>query len=474
MNSTKTISLLKMLRSWDLIDFEKFVSSPFFNKNQNLLKLFSTLKKEHPNYHPDNIKKEKIFKKVFGNQKFDERKLRYLSSDLSKLLEEYIIYKSLKKDSFTQKTYLLKFYALHGLNKQYSQVEEELKKELTQTSLRDSDFYFKTFVLDEIKYNHTLINSLRELDNNLQQLVNNLDYFYLSKKLKYTCEMLNRERILNINYEKHFYQEIKQLLEITNFEKIPSVEVYKDIFFMYIKEKKSEMHYEYLISKLDNFSNSFSKEELTDLYLFAQNYCTQQINLGNGVYLNKIFDLFQKMLELELVFENGYIKPNLFKNIVTAGLRLEKYEWTENFIYEYKNRLEPRFMDNAFTYNLAWLHFAKKEYKKTLRLLSSTDYMDVYYLLDSKTLLLKTFYELNEYEPFYALCDSFYVYLRRNDTVSESKISLYKNFIRYIKAMMKAKEDGKKPSEKLKDEIRTAKNSVDTPWLLKKFEELTA
>ena len=52
-------------------------------------------------------------------------------------------------------------------------------------------------------------------------------------------------------------------------------------------------------------------------------------------------------------------------------------------------------------------------------MLLKVEFNDVYYHLDSKSLLMKVYFELDEYDAFSSLVDAFKIYLRRNQTISE-------------------------------------------------------
>jgi len=87
MHKSKPVMILKAFTSQDMKEFDKFVASPFYNKNDILVKLFGILKKEHPDYEGTGVDREKIYYKLFNSKEFDESKLRYAFSDLSKLLK---------------------------------------------------------------------------------------------------------------------------------------------------------------------------------------------------------------------------------------------------------------------------------------------------------------------------------------------------------------------------------------------------
>lgn len=470
MYKSKPVILLKAFTSQDIKDFEKFVNSPFFNRNDVLIKLFSLLKKEYPNFEGPGVDREKIYHKLFNSKNFEESKLRYAFSDLSKLLERYIMVRQLESSKVQQNLLLLEFYRANDIEKYFSQAFDETQKSLEQSAVKDSEYYFGRYLVEETLYNYSSVKRDKSLDQVLQEVTDNLDYYYLSKKLKFVCEMYTRQNFLNSEYKTHLLPELMEYIKNNDFSEYPAISIYYTILQTLLEENE-ESHYKELLDKLGQFEGAFSSEELRDLYFLAQNYCTKRINQGNARYLREYFNLTNKLIDKELIYENGFIIPSTFKNIVTVGLRLEEFEWTENFIYTYKERLAPKYRENAFIYNLAWLHFFKGEYKKTLRLLSNVEYMDVYYILDSKILLLKTYYELEEVDAFFSLIDSFYVYLRRNDLISSYQKTICLNFVKFVKKLMRVKLGDKKAAEKLLEEIQETKHVASISWLIKKTSE---
>jgi hypothetical protein len=471
MQKSKPILLLAAMSSAEVRGLEKFLRSPYFNRSELMLKLFLYLKKEHPDMDSPNLDREKIYAKVFEEKVFNESKLRYAFSDLTKLIEKYIVVAELEKDKNAQQIHLLKFFRSRDLDKYFGMSYEDSRKELEGKPLRDSDYYFQSYLLDEQWYAFSSLRRDRSLDEVLQNTTDYLDHFYISKKLKYLAEMLTRQNFLNSTYELRLLDLILHYLESQDLTKQPAILVYYTVLKT-LMEESEENHFHTLTAQLTEYQSDFSNDELRDLYFLAQNYCTKRINNGKREYLRHYFELSKLLLEKELIYENGYIIPSSFKNIVTVGLRLEEFDWTENFIYTYKNALHPRFRENAFTYNLAWLHFFKREYKKTLRLLNNVEYMDVYYILDSKILLLKTYYELQEVDAFLSLADSFYVYLRRNELISAYQKSICLNFVKYVKRLMRARLGDERAAKGLAEELAGSPQVAGISWLLKKSEEI--
>jgi hypothetical protein len=96
------------------------------------------------------------------------------------------------------------------------------------------------------------------------------------------------------------------------------------------------------------------------------------------------------------------------------------------------------------------------------------EFSDVYYQLDSKSILLKTYFELEETESFFYHASAFRVFLKRNKLVSDYQRTIYLNLIRYASQLMRAEGQQKKIAV-IKKKIETNRNIADLNWLLGKI-----
>ena len=130
MKDTKLIELLSSLSVWELKSFEKYVASPFFNLNENVSKLLAVLIQHYPEFESEKLAEQSIYKDLFVKQRFNHQRLRYVMTDLTYLLEDFLAYNVYYENSFYQKKFLL-----HGLK------EKRLDKFFTQ-HLNDAKKYF--------------------------------------------------------------------------------------------------------------------------------------------------------------------------------------------------------------------------------------------------------------------------------------------------------------------------------------------
>lgn len=473
MLNTKPIHILRTFSTAQLNEFEKYLHSPVFNTNKLVLQLFEIVKAYAPSFDSEDLNRSIIFKKLFGTESADESRIRYVSSDLAQILEDYIAWGEFNKSPQQKNLFLLDYYRKSDLERYFNQIFDEETKSQEKNVVKDSSWFFHQYLLEENAYLYSQQKKSRTLDNNLQTLVDYLDLFYIVNKLKHSGEMLTREVLLKIEYKKPLLNEVLSYLKETNSLDFLAVELYHTVIQMHT-EPEEVSHYDRLIHLLEINKNSISKMEKVDLFVFAQNYCTAQINSGKLEFLKEVFELYKTMISQNAIFDdNGNIRINVFKNIVTVGIRLEDYPFVENFIEEFKDKLDPDKKESAILYNTAWLNYAQKDYKSALRLLAMAEFADIFYLLGSKCLQLKIFLETEDYDAFYALCESFYVFLRRNKIIADFQKEAHLEFIKHIKILgrIKMTHNGQ-AAQKMYQTLVGEVGLIDRSWFLKKLEEV--
>lgn len=468
MYKSKLISTLRTLSNKELKWFEAYIISPFFNKNEKVIQLFQLIKKYHPEYEEAKVAMEVITPKLFPKETYDEQKLRYVMTDLTKLLEDYLGYIEFEKNEIFRKYLLLNAYNDRNLGKYFQSGLDETRELQKKQPHRDKNYYFNQHLLEESSYIHSLVTRPRAISTNLQEAVDNLDYYYLSNRLRYSCAILSREELLQEKYNNRFLNQIIAFMQEANLDNVPSIAIYYQIALTYL-ENDTDAHYQKLIQLLDKHSADFSQDEAMDMYTHALNYCVKKLNAGNVDYSSKMLSIYKTLIEKELIFDSGYITPYDVKNIVTVALRVGDVDWTENFMHTYKERITPEFRESTYTYNLANIHYHKKEFSKALKLLQAVEINDIYYHIGAKVLLLKTYFELDEQEPFYSMVDAFSNYLKRNKLITDSFRRVTLNFIKYSKKLMQMRVGNRAPSEDILGELNGLNEVANRQWLLEKL-----
>ncbi|MEM7039356.1 MAG: hypothetical protein AAF570_20455, partial [Bacteroidota bacterium] len=145
---------------------------------------------------------------------------------------------------------------------------------------------------------------------------------------------------------------------------------------------------------------------------------------------------------------DGHMHPRIYKNIVTLNCRLERYDWSLDFIQENAGYLSGPDREMLPLYCRGLVHFYSGDHRKSIgifREVMQLDHKDEFWGFESRNLLLKSFFHdydrlsIPEVEEMHKLVDSFRMYVQRNARLSTFHQKSYQNFIRYFNILLKLK-----------------------------------
>lgn len=464
MHKSKVIELMKYFETKDYRLFDDFINSPYFNKNEDVTRLYKIIGKHNPKFISRKLEKEKVWKELFKNKKFNEKKLGYLQTDLVRLIEKYIVQIRLQENDILSYTQQLKTYQKISSTNLFQQTLKKAYNHLNQHPFHDSAYYFDNYLISEMANIHFEKQATRKFNENLQIAADNLDLYYLSLKLKYTCEMINRQNIMAGDYKLQLVDEIISFLDKTE-ETIPAIDIYFSILILLTEPDREEMYLS-LKQLLKEHEHLFPIGELKDMYAYARNYCIKKVNSGNPEYLKELIDLYKITLENKVLFNKNTLSHFSYINIVKAGVKQKDYKWTQAIIEKYKTELEEEYQESAYAFSIATLNYEKKDYREALFNLHQVEFNDVYYALGSKLLLLKIYYELDDIDPLLSLIESFKIYLKRNKLVDNGSKTRYNNLLSFLAKSLKVPDGEKEKLNKLLDKVRETKKVTSIAWLI--------
>ncbi len=472
MREGKLYQTISELTGHELNRLHRFILSPFFNRNESLIKLFEWIKNDLRQDKKLAIQKEAIWFVCFkGKEKFDDGRFRKLQSDLLKLVEDFYAQEVFEANPIHKAKYLLETISAKGLEKLQAGALKTAQRLVEEQVLKPASFYYYQYELEQSIYDLNRYELERNTKSNIESIALNLDRFYLAEKLRYYCTVLNHQHLAALNYHILFIDEIIEHVETHDYSDVPPIVLYYQILLTY-KDPDNKTHYDRLKELIEKHIHLFPESEAKEIIDSALNYGIKRMNSGEEEYVREVFNLYNKSLDSGLLMIRGQITPWSFKNIVTAGLRLSEFDWVENFINKFSLLLDDEHRQNAVTFNLAQLYFYKKDYLNVIQLLSKVEYDDMTYNLNSKTLLMASYYELDEIEALGSLLDTFRIYLNRNKELPATRRKHYLNTISIVRKLSKITNGDTKQIEKLTTEVESTQGVVSKNWILEKLAAL--
>ncbi len=477
MYTSKVYTILTYFDVYEQNRLRKYINSPYFNKNETLKDLFELLldiSNKYKGIDENGIdekfpNKEEVWTLLKPDRPYDYTRFRKYCSDLLKLIEGFLAQQVFEENPLYQATYLIEAIGNRKMEKLYNSSMKSARLLSKKQLYKPSSYYFYQYQIERNYFDLTQKEHKRRARQNVEEIVTNLDRFYLAEKLKYYCLVLTQQYVVSQNYEVLFIDEIINHIKSYNYDDIPPITVYYHLLLI-IKEPQDKLAYDNLIKLINSYSDIFPKSELEHLFTTALNFCIYNINTGNQEFLKEYLFVYDQILKNNLIADE--ISPWVFKNTVVIALRLKKFDWVENYINTYQYKLPETFRENAVHYNLSQLFFYKKDYNKVIELLQNVEYEDPAYNLGAKTMLMAIYYETDEIEPLYSLFDSFRVFLNRNKKISQKHKKLCLNLIKFVKKLTRINRRDKKEIEQLKLDVENSGGVASDTWLREKIAEL--
>ncbi len=425
-------------------EVDRFLQSPFFNLRKDVIALYQYLCS-----HPEPTKSG-AWILLFEPEPINEQKLRLLMSYLYRLLEQYLIVKEQGADELNGELSLATSYRKRGLKDAFDRTHKNMEKMLDRQPLRNVLYHEYQYRLrweahqSNYALNPTDISQLRTLSDGA-------DLVYIAQKLQLICQMAAHQSI----YQSAVQSDVEIVSVLLHhheaWKSLPAVALYQYCYEMLLNPNE-ELYFTAFKTALIEQSQFFPTEEMHGLFILAVNYCIRRLNTGQQIYFKEALDLYKKGLIHGYLFENGMLTRFTYHNIVAAGLYTGEHDWVRQFINEYKNYIEKRYRESAFSFNLARLEYAQKNHDSVLDLVQKANYRDPLLNLAAKTLLLKTYYEINEFDLLSAHLDAMRNYVHRKHVIGYHKTN-YLNIIKYMERVIKLLPNDRSAMEALHQSI---------------------
>ena len=489
MQSRRIFETLRTLNGKEFKEFGKFISSPFHNSNKNLIPYYDFLSRYYPKFMETKTTPEIIYQTLFPGKKLSLAILRNLDAELVSVFKDYLAFSNYKKKELRLKQNLLEELRERKLESQFNKEFKSSFDKLESIKLRDEDYYFDRFNLESelSKYYDTKFSVSKSLSfyNSKRDELNDLINYFLIKILKeYITQLSGGEKI---EFEKNLllYEEIMSF--VSN-----NLEYYKQIGPIYFlfdliklkREPDNENTYYDLKNILLEKKDSFNEFDLKTYYYELLNYSMRRRREGLKKFDSESFELIKVMLDLNLFLDDNQMLDNNYINIPSTAFRIKDFNWAENFINKYKEKLPPKYQDKAYNYNYAVLHYVKGDYssgkEKDNHYEKALDYLsrvvsekDEYYMTRIKNLSIRLYYELNEVDLAMSIIHGYKQFLSRCKIIPKNLKTSYLTFAKHASKILKIKTGSKVIFTKnLKEAISKEKNIIFKAWLLEKIDEL--
>lgn len=440
MAPSKLIATLRSLNKRELSRFQEYVNTPYFNKQSDVSGLLNQLVVHAPDYPAENIQKEKVFATLFPDKAYHQQRMREVMAGLYRLLRNYLAQLNWEQTEYAQELAALDQYRKRGLDGVFQKELNAIRKKLATNQQLESAHYFTEFELARIANLHFGQQQRRVHDTSLQEKADSLDTWFLYLQLMESCEMLNRKQVMGTAYEPGILAHLDTYLagDPAPMQHAPPIRIYYQVQRLLLYQEIEDYHQ--LVDLLDQWHEHLHPGEARNLYKHAQNYCIRKINAGEPSFSEELFNLYRRLLENQLILTSEQIIHTDYKNIVTVGIRLGETEWVKEFIENYHPLVAQPHRENVYHFSLANLYAETGQNRRAIRLLQSVTFTDTFYQVSARMLLLRVYYETEEWDLAYYQIESFKLFLKRNKDIAPDTRNNHLVFLRLYKRLIQLQE----------------------------------
>lgn len=479
---SNVILILRTFSQEELRAFDEFLNSPFHNKNKKVIQFFDLLKKNHPGYKDENLSKEKLFRQMFGREKFKESYIRNLFSDLNILSEKFLQHYKIKNDPNYEK-FLIETLNDRNLRDIMEKKLNIFERKIKPEKIKDQMYYTnKVFVYEAKSYllvDKTLTDSFRS-----DQMQSTIKLFLLTM-LEFSFYLFVEEQRVKI---KHNFEFIRLLLNfmksnISDFKESSLLMIYYYLCQSFLDKEHSDVNFSASRKIFKKNFNALSQIDKKNIYSMFQTYCSNKIDQGFTSYNRELLDILMEMLKFNVTSHRGnIINLNLYRNILILCITLKEMNMLKQFVRKYLKIVDSSTRRSLSAYSSAHLHFLSGNFEKSMELSNQINFNDLlvtanenlFFKNDIKKLLLMSLYELGFIENAISSIDAFKHFLNNSKLIREDIKKKNLNFINYVNGLIKLKLNfDEYELRKLLLKIKNENEIVYKDWIIEKCNALT-
>lgn len=445
----------------ELKRFNKYMRYSEWNESPTLIRCHEFYAHKIKKIGSIDFDKFELFQYIYPGEKYTDSKLRFTQNRVLRAIKQFVI-----NDAFEQENlFTTKIWMDFLIDKKLRKNLQYHIKEDTQIANSDYRNLHNYFLSQE--ESHIAFQYSKEKEKQYQTIRNVIDHAQLFSDLVFIrnyCSLITFSQTYKTIPVDLPIEKLQEIRNRTDIEKHVELRVYLGLVDLLLKNDRTSYLY-YKKCLFESYS-AWDDSEKVNLSAYLINYTSNQINSGKTEYIDEQYDLYEVFDKQKLFYIKNFINHGRINNVVFIYLRKKEFEKAEEFVQRYIVLLNEDMKDTCKHFNLARIFFEKAKHKECLRELLQVDFSrDTAYSLNSKVILIKTYFELKEADALFSLFASFREFIKKNKVLSDSfKV----NCLEFIKTISKIY--GATPQK-----LRTTLNAIqETPmieknWVLEKI-----
>ena len=489
MHHTSLIEILRTFTRDEIKKFDDFVNSPYHNKKSTVANLYHHIKKYAPAFKSQRLEKEKVWKVLFPDKEYNYGILKNLIFTLTNCAENFISLENFQKQDVKKKYELLdSLYNREIINlflKKYNTLIKNINTLQKNKKINFDTFSLMSSKMFGLKLDFSMDHEPHSgIEEEFKKYINSYVSLFLYNFFSISVKNISFYTYYN-QKEKNIIDYILQnkefnilIIELMEYVKSISPEVYNilEIYYKYYishSEHSSIEKYSDFKDVLIANAKNLHKSDLFNLYEGLHN-STIFLNLPENKLNQEILEICKLRVKYEAILNpDGVLEVAPFVGSIHTAFNLKDSDFIENFVEKFIKFTPRCFTENLQKFSSAHLYFLKNKFDKSLEEILTMNYDILYFKYSLRNLRAMNYFELNDYNSFLLLFDSYKHFISKDLSGNERFKTKGKLLFNEIKNLFKLRENFNELDLKnLKSQIINTPTIIRRQWLLEKIEEL--
>ena len=465
--------LLSLLSSVERKEFQQLLRTTLLGASAREQK-FCTAWMALPESRRGQKDREKVFKKIYPGEAYDDLKLRRHQSSLTGKLERYLAFKEIDANEYHQRELLLSAYERRDDYDLFLKTKKDLLRQLDKVQPRTSAYFDRKLQVLYRYFDHPRTNREDPNDPTVDQLMETLDQSFALHKLRFAMMQRSREMAYRSDPQPiRFLGTLVEELEGPWARKEPIIQIYR--LASRFQSGADEVDFKQYETELFAHFEFLSHRDRMDLFLVGLNFLVREARTDIRWYKDAL-RWYKFGLNQNLFVGNGHFITLTFINIVIAAATVDDHDWGRTFVDTYREQLASEDYDRVYHYAMGVLSFFERDYTTAIDQLSVVEYQG---LLDlpARSYLARAYFKLYRSDRTYhqvviSYLVSYEQYLLRNKTWPVNKIWPNLNLCRLLQRTVRRLEswdDENRVKIWYLQEVAQTESLLNRTWLLNNF-----
>jgi hypothetical protein len=471
MTNIKLVILLKTFSNTEIIEFRKFVESPYFNTARKYVAAFLLkLLEFHPGY---DLAARELFKELYPGKPFNDTTMRKISSEGLKMAEEFLVQRLIRGDKLRNRMMLLRELSNRKADSLFNIRLRELNALISEQEARLSvKPAVKRELSDIMKFHYSFRDRKRSLDFYDAEMNFFAAEFCENSLARYVERLTEKKNFSDIKFALPFFDEMIREVKAGKYAEYPVLNIHFNHVMML--DTGEWQYYHTLKALKDTYFSILSLNERKNMYVGLINFIIEKNELNQMHSLNpkeEIFRFYTEILERGLIEQ--FFSEFLFLNIVTVSLQLGRPDFAVKFITDFSSMLNPEIRNDTTSFCNANVKYFLGQYGEALSLLGRINFKYYQQKLLVRNLTIKIYFDRGETFALQYQAKAYRTYLKREKNIPAHLIAVMENFLVFTQTLLEY-SSGNKPglnSAKLEREIRNSP-VAEKFWLLEKLADI--